>query len=329
MYMLDVQHESWPIAGKFTISRGSRTSAEVVVVTLTDARHGIRGHGECVPYARYEETVDGVIADILALKDDLSHGQIDRLSLQHKMKPGAARNALDAAFWDLEAKTLRKPVWRLADLPQPLPTVTAETISLDTPEEMARAARLKADRPLLKVKLGHEGALERVAAIRSAAPDSALIVDANEAMPVADLEETLQSLADLGVSMVEQPLPAGEDDILSEIRSPLPLCADESSHTVADIPRLAKLYSMVNVKLDKTGGLTGGIAMARAAKEAGLDVMVGCMVGTSLAMAPAYMLAPFATYVDIDGPVILAKDRNYGLSFTKGRVTPPLPDLWG
>jgi L-alanine-DL-glutamate epimerase-like enolase superfamily enzyme len=214
-------------------------------------------------------------------------------------------------------------------LDKPHELITAETLSLDTPEKMADSAIAKAGRPLLKLKLGSEGALDRVSAVRKARPDATLIVDANEALPAADLVPTLAALAELGVAMVEQPLPAGADDLLAEVDSPIPLCADESSHTVKDIPRLTRLYDMVNVKLDKAGGLTEGIAMVKAAEEAGLKVMIGCMVGTSLAMAPAFLLASRATYVDLDGPVILARDREFGLSYTHGRVSPPLPDLWG
>ncbi len=329
MWMLDIQQESWPIAGSFTISRGSRTSAEVVVVTLTDARSGKRGRGECVPYARYGESVDGVIADLRAIAPALARGQVDRIALQSAMHPGAARNALDCAFWDLEAKERGRAAWEIAGLDRPRELITAETLSLDVPEKMAAAAIAKEGRPLLKLKLGSEVALDRVAAVRRARPDATLIVDANEALPVADLAPMLSALAGLGVAMVEQPLPAGEDDCLAEIDSPIPLCADESSHTVKDIPRLARLYDMVNVKLDKTGGLTEAIAMVKAAEAAGLSLMIGCMVGTSLAMAPAFLLASRARYVDLDGPVILARDREFGLSYAHGRVSPPLPDLWG
>jgi len=329
MWMLDVQHESWPIAGTFAISRGSRTIAEVVVVTLTDAKSGRRGRGECVPYARYGESVEGVIADLKAMAPALASGRVDRAALQAAMPAGAARNALDCAFWDLEAKERGRPVWEIAGLDRPQTVVTAETLSLDVPEKMAASAKAKEGRPLLKLKLGSEGALDRVAAVRAARPDATLIVDANEALPPAELHETLAALAGLGVSMVEQPLPAGADAMLAEVDSPIPLCADESSHTVKDIPRLSTLYDMVNVKLDKTGGLTEAIAMVKAAEEAGLDIMIGCMVGTSLAMAPAFLLAAKATYVDLDGPVILAKDREFGLAYSRGWVSPPLPDLWG
>lgn len=329
MLILDVQQESWPIAGTFSISRGSRTSAEVVVVTLTDPRSGKRGRGECVPYARYGESVEGVAAELKAFAPTLASGRIDRVALQSAMPAGAARNALDCAFWDLEAKERGRPAWELAGLERPGPLTTAETLSLDTPEKMAAQAISKTGCPLLKIKLGSEGALARVEAIRAARPDATLIVDANEALPPSELVSTLEALAALGVAMVEQPLPAGEDDLLAGIVSPIPLCADESSHTVKDIPRLARLYSMVNVKLDKTGGLTEAMAMVKAAEEAGLKLMIGCMVGTSLGMAPAYLLGSRATYVDLDGPVILAKDREFGLSYTRGRVLPPLPDLWG
>ena len=329
MLDLDVQQESWPIAGTFSISRGSRTSAEVVVVTLTDPRSGKRGRGECVPYARYGESVEGVVAELKAFAPALASGRIDRVALQAAMPPGAARNAIDCAFWDLEAKERGRAAWELAGLDRPGPLTTAETLSLDTPEQMAAQAVSKTGCPLLKIKLGSEGALARVAAIRAARPDATLIVDANEALPPDELMPTLEALAELGVAMVEQPLPAGEDDLLAGIVSPIPLCADESSHTVKDIPRLAKLYSMVNVKLDKTGGLTEAMAMVKAAEAAGLQLMVGCMVGTSLSMAPAYLLGSRATYVDLDGPVILAKDRDFGLSYSHGRVLPPRPDLWG
>ncbi|MBH0236824.1 N-acetyl-D-Glu racemase DgcA [Methylobrevis albus] len=326
MRALTVAAERWPIAGRFTISRGSKTEAAVVVATVTDGAHA--GRGECVPYARYGETVEGVAADILAMADAVAAG-LDRETLRRTMKAGAARNALDCALVDLEAKQSGRRAAALFGLPEPAPLVTAYTLSLDTPEAMAAAARANAGRPLLKIKLGGPGDAERLAAVRSGAPDAALIVDANEGWSAEVFPLMMAACRQHRVALVEQPLPEGADAALADMPRDVPVCADESAHTSADIPRLATLYDAVNIKLDKTGGVTEALAMAAAAEAAGLDVMVGCMLATSLAMAPALLVAARARYVDLDGPLLLAADRVPGLVYEGSTVQPATPDLWG
>ena len=323
---LAVDAETWPIKGSFTISRGSKTAAEVVVVEVAEG--GAVGRGECVPYTRYGESVAGVIAEIEALRGAVAAG-LDRERLQRALPPGAARNALDCALWDLDAKRAGTPVWRLAGVPEPRPAVTAYTISLDDPQTMAAAARANAARPLLKLKLGAEGVVERVRAVREAAPGATLIVDANEAWTPALLADALPDLANLGVAMIEQPLPADGDAALAGIDRPVPLCADESCHDSATLAGLDGRYDMINIKLDKAGGLTEALRLANAAEAAGLRIMVGCMIATSLAMAPAALIAPRARFVDLDGPLLLARDREPGIAF-EGSVMQPAPRaLWG
>ncbi len=326
MRRLIVRRERWPLRGAFTISRGSRTEAEVVVAEI--AEDGIAGRGECVPYARYGETVDGVVAAIEGQAGTVASG-LDRDLLDQALPPGAARNALDCALWDLEAKQSGRPVWKLAGLGAPQPLVTAYTLSLEAPEVMGAAARANRRRPLLKIKLGGTDDIARVAAVRAGAPEARLIVDANEAWTPDLLPAYLPAMARLGVALVEQPLPAGHDDALAGIVHPVPVCADESCHTSGDVAALVGRYDLVNVKLDKTGGLTEAIRLVDAAPRAGLGVMVGCMVGTSLAMAPAILLGAGAAFVDLDGPLLLAEDRPHGLRYADGRVFPPTPALWG
>jgi L-alanine-DL-glutamate epimerase-like enolase superfamily enzyme len=326
MRRLAVSRETWPIRGTFTISRGSKTAAEVVVATITE--DGLAGRGECVPSPRYGETVAGVVAEIERVAGDIEAG-LEREALIAAMPAGAARNALDCALWDLAAKLSGVPAWRLAGLAAPEPRPTAYTIGLDAPAGMAAAARANADRPLLKLKLGGEGDPARVAAVRQAAPATRLVVDANEAWTEALLRDHLAAMADFGVELVEQPLPAGADAALAGIDRPLPVCADESCHDTASLAGLAGRYDMVNVKLDKTGGLTEALRLVKAAREAGFGLMVGCMVGTSLAMAPATLLAQQAAVVDLDGPLLLAHDRPHGLCYAAGCVHPPTPELWG
>jgi L-alanine-DL-glutamate epimerase-like enolase superfamily enzyme len=317
--------ERWPIAGGFTISRGTRTEAVVVVVTITDD-DGTRGWGESVPYARYGETVEGVADTIRAL--DLR--DLDRAGLRARLPAGAARNAVDAALWDLEAKRTRRRVWDLAGAsPPPEHMVTAETLSIAAPEVMAEKARALADRPLLKVKVGADDPIRRIAAVRAGAPEADLIVDANEAWSVDQLRALLPDLAALRVRLLEQPVPADQDAGLAGLDSPVPLCADESAHVAADVARLAALYDAVNIKLDKTGGLTEALEMADAARARGLGIMVGCMVGTSLAMAPATVVAAGADVVDLDGPVLLARDRDPCIAYDRGIMRPPPVALWG
>lgn len=323
---LSVTAERWPIAGSFTISRGAKTEAEVVVATLADGEHA--GRGECVPYARYGETVDGVIAAIARLAPAVANG-LDRNDLAASLPAGAARNAIDCAFWDLAAKRSGTPAHVLAGLPQPNPLVTAYTISLAAPEIMADAAVAAAARPLLKVKLGGPGDPARIAAVRTAAPDSALIVDANEGWTAANLMDNLAACAEAGVRLIEQPLPARDDAALASCPHAVPICADESVHDRASLAGLRGRYDAVNIKLDKTGGLTEALAVAAAARSLGFDLMVGCMVSTSLAIAPALLVAQDARYVDLDGPLLLARDRPDGLRFDGSIVHPASPALWG
>lgn len=323
---LSVTAERWPIAGSFTISRGAKTEAEVVVATLADGEH--LGRGECVPYARYGETVDGVIAAIARLAPAVANG-LDRNDLAASLPAGAARNAIDCAFWDLAAKSSGTPAHVLAGLPPPNPLVTAYTISLAAPEIMADAAAAAAARPLLKVKLGGPGDPARIAAVRTAAPDSALIVDANEGWTAANLMDNLAACAEAGVRLIEQPLPARDDAALASCPHAVPICADESVHDRASLAGLRGRYDAVNIKLDKTGGLTEALAVAAAARSLGFDLMVGCMVSTSLAIAPALLVAQGARYVDLDGPLLLARDRPDGLRFDGSIVHPASPALWG
>jgi len=323
---LDVRIEHWPIAGSFTISRGAKTQAAVVVAELSDGHH--RGRGECVPYARYGETVDGVVETIAALADEIARG-LDRGALQEAMKPGAARNALDCAFWDLSAKRAGKPVHTLASLPAPKPLVTAYTISLAEPEVMAEQAAKAAGRALLKVKLGSADDRARIMAVRRAAPKAELIVDANEGWTADNLADNLAACARAGVTLVEQPLPAGSDDVLSRIERPLPVCADESVHARASLPGLVGKYDAVNIKLDKTGGLTEALAMVKDAERFGFALMAGCMVATSLAIAPAILIGQRARVVDLDGALLLARDRPDGLRYEESLVHPATPALWG
>jgi L-Ala-D/L-Glu epimerase len=325
---LSVRIEHWPLHGAFTISRGSKTEAVVVVAELTDGTH--RGRGECVPYARYGETPDGIVAAIEAVRPAL-RGGLDRAALQAKMPPGAARNALDCAYWDVNAKGTGRAVYELAGLVAPGPQITAYTISLAAPGAMAEAAELAAARPLLKVKLGgaDDDDSRRIAAVRRAAPEAELIVDANEGWNNGNLAQNLAACADCGVTLIEQPLPEARDEMLSRIKRPIPICADESVHDRASLDRLGGKYDAVNIKLDKTGGLTEALALAAEAERRGLAIMVGCMVATSLSMAPAMLVAQRARYVDLDGPLLLAKDRPAGLRYDGSLVCPPEPELWG
>ena len=326
MRTLAVAVERWPIAGAFTISRGSRTEAVVVVATIEES--GVRGRGECVPYARYGETAEGV-RDLLVAQEAAIAKGATRQDLPALLPAGAARNALDCALWDLEAKQAGQRAWDLAGAPEPQPATTAYTLSLGEPEAMGEAARAASARPLLKVKLGGVGDPERIAAVRRGAPDSALIVDANESWDADTIGANFSACAKAGVRLIEQPLPAGRDGLLTEIPRTVPLCADESLHDRAGLDALLGRYDAVNIKLDKTGGLTEALALAEAARERGLAIMVGCMVGTSLAMAPATLLAALADFVDLDGPLLLARDREPGLRFEGSTIHPPTPELWG
>lgn len=320
--MIEVTRDVFRLAQVFTISRGSRTEAQVLTVRVT--RDGVSGWGECVPYARYDETLESVEAQIRSLPEG-----IDRLALQEALPAGAARNAVDCALWDLEAKQAGRRVWELAGLAAPGPEVTAYTLSLDTPEAMQAQAAKNAHRPLLKIKLGTPDDMPRLEAVRAGAPDARIIVDANEGWSAEVYADLAPHLLRLGVALVEQPLPAGEDEALLGIDRPVPLCADESCHDRASLPKLKGKYDMVNIKLDKTGGLTEALALRDAARAEGYEVMVGCMVGSSLAMAPAVLVAQGAAITDLDGPLLLAEDRDAPLIFDAAGVHPSAPELWG
>ncbi|NQW01622.1 MAG: L-Ala-D/L-Glu epimerase [Rhodospirillales bacterium] len=321
-----VRHEAWPLARPFAISRGVKTQADVVVVEITDGR--LAGRGECVPYPRYGETVAGVIEDIEKVEAALAAG-IERDQLRNVLAAGAARNAVDAALWDLEAKTQGRRAWQIAGLDQPGPCLTAETIGIGTIDEMAASARRLAGAPLIKVKLDDRQVIERMQAVRDQAPTARLIIDPNEGWSLALLRDVAPLLCELGVEMIEQPLSATDDAGLAAYDCPLVLCADEACHTKEGLDQLQGKYQMINIKLDKTGGLTEALELAAAARELDFQIMVGCMVGTSLAMAPAALLGCFARFVDLDGPLLLKQDRQPGLRFDGGYVHPPAPELWG
>lgn len=326
MIRLQVLAERFPLREVFTISRGSKDAAHVVTVTLDDGQH--RGRGECVPYARYGESVESVIGQIQALETALVEG-LDRQALQSALPAGAARNAVDCAFWDLEAKRAGQPVWQLAGLAAPQALETAYTLSVDTPDAMRDKAAREADRPLLKLKLAGVGDLERVQAVREGAPAARIIVDANEGWQIEQLVPFSEALAALGVELIEQPLPASDDSALADSPHPVPVCADESCHDSASFAKLADRYDMINIKLDKTGGLTEALALASAARQAGMQIMTGCMVGSSLAMAPAMLIGQMSVVVDLDGPLLLAEDRPHGIRFDGSTMLPPDPALWG
>lgn len=322
---LTVRHDVFPVRGGFTISRGSRTQADVVVAELGAGT--LRGRGECLPYPRYGESVEGVMQAIEALAAALAEG-LSRQVLQDALPPGAARNALDCAFWDLEAKRSGRRVWQLAGLPKPEPLLSAYTLSVDEPAAMARAAA-ETLRPLLKLKLAGRGDLERVSAVHAAAPGSRIIVDANEGWSLEDYRTLTARLESLGVEMIEQPLPSGQDEALRGEVRPIKLCADESCHDQASLAALGGKYDMVNIKLDKAGGLTEALALREAAEAAGFEIMVGSMLASSLAVAPAVLLAQGAAIADLDGPLLLARDREPPIKFEGSVIHPPEPALWG
>ena len=322
---IDAREEVWPLKNVFRISRGERTEAQVVVVTVADDQH--TGHGEAVPIRRYNQSTASVLAQIESIK---SEKNLDRDKLQKLLPAGAARNALDCAFWDLEAKKTGKRVWDLINIPMQSEVETSFTMSLDTPEKMAAAAQPNATVPILKLKLGGDDVdLARVKAVRSVAPTSRLLIDANESWSPSHYQKIAPSLKDLGVEVIEQPFPATADEILETLEHPIPICADESCHTSKDLSRLMNRYDMVNVKLDKSGGLTEAIHLSERAREAGFKLLIGCMVGTSLSMAPARVLASVANYVDLDGPLLLARDRDHRLNYHDGKIDLPARDLWG
>lgn len=317
-----ITRDVFKLAQVFTISRGSRSEAQVLTVCLSDGQH--QGLGECVPYARYDETLDSVAAQIDALPETFT-----RQDLYDLLPAGAARNAVDCALWDLAAKQAGKRVWDLIGLPAPKPEITAYTLSLDTPEAMREQAMKHAHRPLLKIKLGTPDDMPRLEAVRAGAPKAKIIVDANEGWSAEVYTDLAPHLVRLGVALVEQPLPAADDNALLGMERPVPVCADESCHDTNSLQHLVGKYDVVNIKLDKTGGLTEALELKRAALAAGYDIMVGCMVGSSLAMAPATLIAQGAMITDLDGPLLLAQDRDTPLKFDAAGVHPPHPDLWG
>ncbi|WP_299735125.1 N-acetyl-D-Glu racemase DgcA [uncultured Roseobacter sp.] len=319
---ITVSHDVFRLAQVFTISRGSRTEAKVLTVQVTDGTH--TGWGECVPYARYDETLESVTAEIENLPE-----HVTRAALYDLLPAGAARNAVDCALWDLEAKQAGKRAWELAGLPVPGPEITAYTLSLDTPENMRAQAAVHAHRPLLKIKLGTPDDMPRLEAVRAGAPDAKIIIDANEGWSAEVYADLAPHLVRLGVALVEQPLPAGEDEALIGMERPVPVCADESCHDRASLPKLKGKYDVINIKLDKAGGLTEALALRSQGLAQGYYIMIGCMVGSSLAMAPAVLLAQGAMVTDLDGPLLLAEDRDTPLLFDEKGVHPSDVGLWG
>tara|TARA_B100001123_G_C15197279_1_gene981853 strand:- start:271 stop:1281 length:1011 start_codon:yes stop_codon:yes gene_type:complete len=323
---LDARLENWQFENAFTISRGTRTTTEVIVVAITEDE--ITGRGECVPYSRYGESPSLTLQTIESIRADITAG-ITVTELQELLPAGAARNAVDCALWDLSAKKSGKSVWEILGINQPGPCTTAYTLSLDTPEAMGRAALEASHRPLLKLKLGTDGDADRVKSVRRYAPNSRIIIDANEGWTSDTLEALAPILVAARVELVEQPLPAGEDDALTDMNLPIAICADESCHDCSTLSTLPMRYDYINIKLDKTGGLSEAIAMTKLAKTLKLKIMVGCMVGTSLAMAPAHLITQFATFIDLDGPLLLANDRTPGIVYNGSEMQTPPSELWG
>ena len=322
---IEAREEIFPLNHPFRISRGSRTEAQVVVVTMTDGEHV--GRGECVPIKRYKQSVASVLAQIEPIQQI---GDLDRDKLQQLLEAGAARNALDCALWDLEAKRSGKRAWELANVPITDQVETSFTISLDTPAKMADAAGAARDLPILKLKLcGDDRDVARIDAVDAAAPNARLLIDANESWSPLHYRKTVPALKDLGVELIEQPFPADADEILETLDHPIPVCADESCHTTSDLPRLRNRYEAINIKLDKTGGLTEALDLHQRARENDFKILVGCMVCTSLSIAPARVVASNADWVDLDGPLLLGRDRDHGLAYQSGRIGMPARALWG
>ena len=323
--LIEACEEIWPLKKVFRISRGSHTEAQVVVVTVANDEH--IGRGEGVPIKRYAQSVESVLAQIESIK---AEKKLDRQRLQQLLPAGAARNALDCALWDLEAKTSGKRVWELANVPIVLEVETSFTISLDTPEKMAAAAAVAAGLPILKLKLqGDDLDLTRVKGVRESAPAARLLIDANESWSPEHYRKIVPEIHELGAELIEQPFPANADEVLETLDHPIPVCADESCHTTADLRRLTNRYEMINVKLDKTGGLTEALRLCDRARDSGFKLLIGCMVCTSLGIAPARLLASNADLVDLDGPLLLGRDREHGLAYTNGRLALPSAQLWG
>jgi len=325
MLTVEAEEETWPLKEPFRISRGSRTEAQVVVVTVSDGAH--TGRGECVPIARYNQSTESVLRQVESAKGEKN---LNRRTLQQLLPPGAARNALDCALWDLEAKISGKRVWELTNISTVDEVETSFTISLDTTQKMAAAAKASATSPILKLKLGGDSAdIARVEAVREAAPAARLLIDANESWSPEHYGQISPALKQLGVEVIEQPFPADSDAVLETLDHLVPVCADESCHTTADLPRLKNRYEMINVKLDKTGGLTEALRLCQRARESGFKLLIGCMACTSLGIAPARLLASTAEYVDLDGPLLLLRDRDNGLNYQKAKVALPRGELWG
>src|SRR5438445_6060865 len=322
---IEAKEEIWPLKQPFRISRGSRTEARVVVVTVSDGKE--IGRGEGIPLARYNQTTASVLAQIESIT---SEKNLNRLGLQDLLPPGAARNALDCALWDLEAKAFGQPAWELANIPIVSEVETSFTISLDTPEKMSAAAKANAKLPILKLKLGGDDLdLSRVQAVRETAPTAHLLIDANESWSPSHYCEIVSALKEIRVELIEQQFSAVADEVLESLDHPIPVCADESCHTTADLPRLTNRYEVINVKLDKTGGLTEALRLRENARQSGFKLLIGCMVCTSLGIAPARLLASAANYVDLDGPLLLVRDRDHGLAYRNGKIEMPSRELWG
>ena len=312
----------FPLKKLFTISRGSRTEAEVVSVKVS--KDGFTGYGECVPYKRYNETVKSVIDQITNLN------QVNnRYDLEQNLPPGAARNALDCAFWDLEAKLNNTSVADLINL-SISPVITSFTLSLDTSEKMGQEAQLNSHLPILKIKLGGGNEdLERIKSVRKFAPQSDIIVDANEGWSLDEYNYLMPHFVEAKIKMIEQPFPSQSDGELKNINRPIPICADESCHDTSSLEKCIGKYDVINIKLDKTGGLTEALKLKKNAELHNFDIMVGCMVGSSLAMAPAIYVAQNVKWVDLDGPLLLSEDRKNPLKYSNSKIHPPLKDLWG
>jgi L-Ala-D/L-Glu epimerase len=322
---IEAKEETWPLTHPFRISCGSRTQACVVVVSVSDGQY--TGRGEGVPIARYNQTASSVLTEIDAIQ---GVGDLNRDKLQQLLPPGAARNALDCALWDLEGKRSGKRVWELVNIPIVDQIETSFTISLDAPEKMAGAGAIAAGLPILKLKLAGDNAdRARVETVRAAAPEARLLIDANESWSPRHYQNIVPVLRELGVELIEQPFPAGSDDVLESLDHPIPICADESCHTTADLPRVKNRYEAINIKLDKTGGLTEALCLCEQALGNGFKLLIGCMVGTSLGMAPTRVLTSAADYVDLDGPLLLASDRENALVYSEGNIGKPSRDLWG
>ncbi|QMW23563.1 N-acetyl-D-Glu racemase DgcA [Sandaracinobacteroides saxicola] len=326
MPILSARIDRFATKAAFTISRGAKHHVDVLSVTLTDGRH--QGHGEGTAIYYHGDSAEAALATAQSAAPALAAGAT-RADLLTLLPPGAARNAIDAALWDLEAKQSGHRVWQLLGLPRPRPLLTAYTISLGTPAAMAAAAHAARHRELLKLKLGGEGDRDRVSAVRAAAPDARLIADANEAWGALDIEAETHALAAFHVELIEQPVPAGQDHLLDGVRPAIPLAADESCHTRESLDAIVGRYRFINIKLDKAGGLTEALALLHAAKQRGLGVMTGCMLSTSLGIAPAFMIAMQGSHADLDGPLLLATDRPHGLRFSGSDVEPPTVELWG